>query len=269
MTKFTINQSLIKQMYRQGDEIPHCPQKIHKQYIIKSHSYQSATFDRGNYFEYLAIGAGAINDYVVTDLPRLKNGNKSLDQIRIEEQAMRFKSLLPTYGMQIVEVQKVVTAPWVYDDDITLRIVIDFLSPIKYRVGNQIYDYPLALMDLKLTQNIHNNFGDYSWGFPANMDHLQAILYSHVWEENYGEQLPWFYWVFDYKKNPENKLIRKKVDNLQIAEMHESIRKTQANLLYYEAEDWPTNPSIDVCKSCALRQICTDNVTVLDNVLEV
>lgn len=268
--KWTINQSLIKQMYRKGDEVEHCPAMIHAQYVTKRVSYKSLTFDRGNYFENLAIGAGATSDAPVTDLPRLKNGNKSADQIRIEEQAMRFKSMLGTYGMKILEVQKVVAVPWIYDPNITLRIVIDFLSPIKYRTGPIIHDHKLALIDLKLTQNIHNNFGDYSWGFPANMDHIQAIMYSHVWEEHAGKKAPFYYWVFDHKKNPENKIIKKKdPEMIDFAEMHESIRKTQANLDYYAANDWPTNPNVSICKRCALKDICKDSATAVDNVLEI
>lgn len=257
-------------MYRKGDEVEHCPAMLHAQYITKTVSFSSLTFDKGNYFEYLAIGANATSNDAVTDLPRLKNGDKSIDQIRIEEQAMRFKSMLPTYGMQVMESQKVVTVPWKYDDDVVLRIVIDFLSPIKYRTGHIINDHPLAIIDLKLTQNIHNNFGDFSWRFPANMDHLQAIMYSHVWEEAHGSKIPFYYWVFDYKKKPENKIIRKKEpSSIDFAEMHESIRKTQANLMYYEANGWPTNPSVKVCQRCALKSICKDSQVAVENILEI
>lgn len=269
-TKFTISQSLVKQMYRKGDEVEHCPAQINALYIEKSASIESLTFDRGNYFEYLAIGAGAIAGNVVDDLPRLKNGDKSVDQIRIEEQAMRFKSLMPMYGMKPLEVQKIVKTPWVYDDDVTLRIVIDFISPIKYRTGPIVHDYDLALIDLKLTQNINNTFGDFSWGFPANMDLIQAVFYYHVWEEHTGEKAPFYYWVFDHKKNPENKIIRKKdPEPIDLAELHESIRKTHANLIYYAANEWPTNPNINLCKRCPLKDLCKDSVVAVDNILEV
>jgi len=269
-TKFTISQSLIKQMYRKGDELEHCPAQINALYIEKTASIQSLTFDRGNYFEYLAIGAGAMHDTVVDDLPRLKSGEKSTDQIRIEEQAMRFKSLMPIFGMKIIEVQKIVKVPWKYDEDVTLRIVIDYTSPIKYRTGPIIHDHELAIMDLKLTQNINNTFGDYSWGFPANMDLIQAVMYSHVWAEKYGKAIPFYYWIFDFKKNPENKIVKKREpEPVDYAELHESIRKTHANLIYYAANNWPTNPLVSLCKNCPLKDTCIDSVIAVENIIEV
>ena len=49
--------------------------------------------DKGNYFEGVALGSGA-TDKVVSDLPRLKTGEKSVDQQRIEAQAARCKRIL-------------------------------------------------------------------------------------------------------------------------------------------------------------------------------
>ena len=102
----TLSQTALKQ-FENG-----CHRKWGAMWIDKSISFPiNENMTNGSYFEYLCLGGGAGVQDNVTDLPRKKNGDKYISQIRIEKQADRFKRLFdkddPYYtGIEIVGNQR-------------------------------------------------------------------------------------------------------------------------------------------------------------------
>lgn len=246
---YKISQSLIKAFAQDG----YCPMKLKVIYIEKTHNLiASEHMNRGVFFETLCLGSG-VHGKTLNDLPRLKNGKKSVSQERIEDQAAQFQSTLINHKMKVLD--KDVYLEYEYEDGITLNGTIDFTSPIWDDTDGPI---PKAIIDLKLTMNIYSQFGPYCWHFPHNMDHTQAYMYSYLWREIHGEEIPFYYLVFDYKPTPEYKIIKKLTGKLEEYELKESIRRTVEKIYLHESKGYFTNPKSTNCKNCPLQNQCPD-----------
>lgn len=244
-----ISQSMIK-AFNQDD---YCPMKLKVVYVKKTHSLiPSDSMLRGVFFETLCLGSG-VHGKVLTDLKRLKNGKKSVAQERIELQAKEFPIILNSHGMSIDD--KDVYLEIDYEPGIKLNGTIDFISSIWDDVDGPIEK---SIIDLKLTASIYSQFGPYCWHFPHNMDHTQAFMYTYLWNKKYGEELPFYYLVFDYKPKPEYKIVKKLVGRLELYELRESIRKTIEKINFHESKGYFTNPMYHNCRNCPLKDTCPD-----------
>jgi hypothetical protein len=250
MNKTKINQTLIKALL--GDS--YCPASIKAVHIDKSVQMSIGIAGlRGLYFEGLCIG-GSAHGASITDLPRLKSGEKSVNQQRIEQQAEVFKTIVKERPIEIKETQVTITVP--YNDKFELVGTLDFM-------GFMDDKKELAIVDLKLTGSIyreHNydGFGAWSWEFPHNMNFLQAYMYTYLVKEQFKVDAPFYYMVFDYKPESEYKIIRKKVERMHIMELMESIRQTVEKIEFHEATGWKFKPAYKNCINCPLKNTCTE-----------
>jgi len=292
--KYPLTQSLISRFLYKGEERElFCPKKTYCIDMIKSHHYVTGSMNNGSYFETLCIGSGA-GGRITDDLPRkrlvkareLENikrketglpevkGDKTMDQIRIEQQAQRFKVLSAKYQITVEpkgNTQVRIIIPWHKNPEIYLSCEFDiFPTAIITNEGLK-----LAIIDLKLTADINASFGEYCWGAPEYMDLIQAYMYhycarrvlDHIdMNPNVVElltkpavnliqqnQLEFYYWVFNYKKETlEDKLIKVQWDSMKETELHEAIRKTISLIEFYEAKSWPEKPQYKLCKECTI-----------------
>ena len=260
--------------------------------MIKSHHYRTASMLNGSYFETLCIGSGA-GGRKTEDLPRkrlvkareLENmkrkesglpevkGDKTMDQIRIEQQAQRFKVLSAKYQITVLDenTQIRITVPWHKNPEVYLSCEFDiFPTAIITNEGLK-----LAIIDLKLTADINASFGEYCWGAPEYMDLIQAYMYHYCARQVISNidmnphvvelltkpavgliqqnQLEFYYWVFNYKKEQlEDKLIKVQWDATKEQELHEAIRKCVSLIEYYSELKWPEKPQYKLCKECTI-----------------
>ncbi len=244
-----ISQSLIKQFTtNKGTVLNYCPFKIYTCFIIKSHSViKSLPMLKGNYFETLCLGGTSSNDKIL-DLPRTVKplGQKTLDQIRIENQAIEFKRLCQQYGINILpgintQIKYKINYQTEYDDRFTFYIkgIVDIVHPIYHQ--NEFID---CVIDLKLTENINNSFGPYAWGKPEYMDHIQFDIY------NFLSGKTCLYWVFDYSKNMNQEIFMHNPDEDDIKMMHARIKQTIIELTYCFDTEFPQIGSFNNCKDC-------------------
>lgn len=291
--KHPLTQSLISRFLYKGEERElFCPSKTYHIDMIHSHHYRTASMLNGSYFETLCIGSGA-GGRKTEDLPRkrlvkareLENikrkesglpeikGEKTMDQIRIEQQAQRFKLLAAKYQISVLDenVQVRVTVPWHKNPEVYLSGEFDiFPTAIITNEGLK-----LAIIDLKLTADINASFGEYCWGAPEYMDLIQAYMYHYIARQVLKHidknphitnvltkpavnliqqnQLEFYYWVFNYKKETlEDKLVKVVWDATKEQELHEAIRKVVSLIEYYEQLQWPTKPNFRLCKECTV-----------------
>jgi hypothetical protein len=297
-----LNQSLISRFLYKGEEREAiCPLNIFSVDIEGTHKYKTESMQKGSYFETLCIGKGA-GGRITEDLPRKRlpkdreaenekrkehgipeiKGDKTIDQIRIEEQAARFKVLAAKYQITILpeNCQVRLIIPWHKNPEVYLTMEYDiFPTAIITQEGPK-----LAIIDIKLTANIHSDWGEYAWGSPDQMDLIQSYMYhygarrvvDHV-DMNpqitglltkpavnliRNNQLDFYYWVFNYKKKElEDKLIKITWDAIKEAELHESIRKTISLIEYYEQLRWPASPDYNRCRNCPVME-CPDRATI-------
>lgn len=292
--KHPLTQSLVSRFLYKGEEREtFCPSKTYHIDMIHSHHYRTASMLNGSFFETLCIGSGT-GGRVTDDLPRkrlvkareLENikrketglpevkGDKTMDQIRIEQQVQRFKLLSAKYQVTVEpkgNTQVRIIVPWHKNPEIYLSCEFDiFPTAIITNEGLK-----LAIIDLKLTADINVTFGEYCWGAPEFMDLIQAYMYHYCARQvinhvdtnpNMVElltkpavnliqqnQLEFYYWVFNYKKEElQDKLVKVVWDATKEQEFHEAIRKTVSLIEFYETQSWPTKPQYKLCKECTV-----------------
>lgn len=260
MEEIIISQSLIKAL---DEEKGRCPEKARAVYLEGRKTYPSDAMQKGNFFETLVYGGTYSGEKV--QLEPLKSGAQSADEIRIRKQAHKLKATIRNeFKMDFAEMHveiivklKNTGTRYTYK----LRARIDMISSLLDLTKESTINYPdgfvpRAIVDTKLTESIHSNFGDFAWGTPHLMDHLQAHFYDYVYELKYGHQLPFYYLVMESGPTMDYKFIRKMISATNRAETREAIRRTINSVESYSRDGWPMLPSHDNCKGCPMKAEC-------------
>lgn len=220
--------------------------------------YSNIKMDYGKYFEYKCIGGGA-TDEEVTDLPRLKNGNKSTDHNRIDQQVVKFKKLYGKNSEKFMGYTIMKDQLELNGNDGISRGTID------YTTDNGLVEGKEFPWDLKLTGNVDAVRHWAHWGHSADeLDVTQAVFYIDLWEQNYGYRPEFKYLVFDYSPKMGTDIVTVSATDDHINMLNER----KEDMLYsYDAlkanhgdntDDWPTDPEKWECASCCLN--CKDRV---------
>jgi hypothetical protein len=272
----TINQSLIKQFILSGNVIPHCPKFIYYVSITRQIEQEDRLcWQRGNFFEHKALGYPGR----APSLPRHKTtGKKTVVTQRIEAQAERFKQDAQFRQIEIqplINTQVSIVKRWERNPNVILKGTLD-IFPTPYM--NDEGEIELAIIDTKYTGNLKNDFGQFGWGNPANMDHLQLVFYWYLAKDidfdlndkyvpdNYLRELikpdikelldagvhTARYMIYDGTPEMNAKNLRVEPTPDKIQEMHESIRKTVSYIRDYNDAGWPAIPDFEVCKNCPI-----------------
>ena len=304
--EFPINQSIIRTFLHNGEEREYCFRRIYITKVAKTMKEPpSEPMLYGKYFETLCLGKSS--GYDVRDLPRKKltkkmeaenavrkvekkpllQGEKYLDHIRVDDQVTRFKSLVKQHKIIITDsnVQVPILTEWEQDPDVYLSCEIDIFPTTILLPDEEDGNIPkmiAAIIDLKLTSDIHATYGEFCYGSPQFLDLIQAKMY-HYMVRNINKKLnpglsglisetvqslidknaiKFLLWIFNYKKEVlEDKFIQVKWDKNKEAELHESIRKTISSLEVGEQQKWPTNPVFHLCSKCPWKE-CPDRVKI-------
>jgi hypothetical protein len=294
---FWISPSLIKKFFYRGNEIEYCPRRIMDTYINPIHEdITTESMLNGKYFESLCIGSTR-DGSVVTDLPRkqltkrqidenerylsvgeqpIHIGEKTIDQVRIEQQSLVFKQLAKKYMMTIEPFNTQTEIRLKLNDEFGVEGHPDiFPTPLLSKKLGLI----MAWFDLKLTLDLNSEFGNFCWGRPELMDHTQDQGYEYIIRnintkdnEHLGDILipsvlnmchagaiKGYYWVFSYSnKSMSNKPVPVNYDKHAENEIKELLRKTMSKIEYYDKLNWPTRPNYNVCLTCPLKKECND-----------
>ena len=94
-----INQSMIKDIGHDQS----CPMRFRLYYLDKTYKNAATkAMVKGQYFEMLTLGSIA-QDGSIPEIPLLKNGSKSSEHKRIDQQVENFKKKIEEEGIVIVE----------------------------------------------------------------------------------------------------------------------------------------------------------------------
>jgi len=231
---------------------------------------------KGLYFESRLLGKGRTGS--LFELPTLKNGKQSIDQVRIDAQVKMAEMAFKMYGMEIikegpqcnvqVEASMLLDYAQYPDIKLTLNGGMDIVTPIN--VPKTDYNYYAAVVDIKLTMSRFNEHGKYCWGLPQYMDVTQGVLYSAL------TGLPFFYNVFDYKEKtgnghlllpvatmamfPNGPTSLEEEEGFNMAKQRDSdLRvnlKTVVELVVgMDAEKYPEKPSYNNCDNCPVSKL--------------
>jgi len=273
-----ISQSLIKKMFVHGEPIDYCPAYIKTHLIDHIYDFSTLAMDKGTFFESLCLGSG-FEGKTITDLPRKKNGDKTMDQSRIEMQHLRFNAFVQKFGISIIpgtNTQVRIYKHFSEDKDILLEGDMDiFPTTIMTKTRGMV----TAIIDLKLSADINSQFGMFSWAYAGSLDITQALMYYELCQDidfdlnkemNNGRiadiispewkmnNITFFYLIFDYSPQLNQKIIEVKYDAGKKRDLYEAIRKTKEEIcLHEQRHDWEkVTPSAENCSQCSLQLEC-------------
>jgi len=256
--KITISQSLIKALDVHAGK---CPAKAYAVFILGLEHGSSRAMELGNYFE--TVVYGATEDGSKIEPERNKKTNEILTPFRrVHKQAYRFMTeYAQNYKMDLSEPRVHLTAEIAGYPGYALRGRLDLVS--------SIYDdknYPespfikKAIIDTKITGSITNTFGDFAWGNPSAMDHLQMDIYSMLYEIVNKQKVPCYYFVMDTSKEEGHLLVHKEVNQDDIRKAKKRIVLTISRIEDYfgnYGSEWPKAPNPKNCRGCPLSSTCT------------
>ena len=249
-TRLVLSQSLIKKL----DQDNLCPRYYYLYHLSGQYKEPSSeAMVKGQRFEWLAVGSKNREGYV-PEIPKLKNGAKSTDEVRIEAQAEVFQQVLPHYNMRLLtpEGQECpsVALELPHGEDILLTGILDAII---------IWNGQPAIMDLKLTASLVSRWGPNGkpgWGDYFNMDHIQAYLYMYLVEKIFKRKMRFVYALFEYGPEPKFKFIEIKDTSMRRAEMLRRVDDAREKVAAMAEQNYPPQGHYLQCAKCAEKHTC-------------
>lgn len=232
-----INQSFTKRVKS------FCPRKLRAELDGLHKRKASDAMIKGQYFEY-AIFKTKNREGEIPKIPRLRKGKKSTAHVRIEDQAIKFFEVCDENQIKF------------YGTDRTFHTDLFGFETFGTWDGYGLYKGKPVVIDIKLTQNVDNSFGDFCWGDIDSMDKIQADMYMTAGRKI--DQVPYnfLYMVFDYKKNPGYVLHYVEYDQNTAVRVQERLQETESKLLLAESEGWPAVSLQNECNDCCFSDTC-------------
>lgn len=250
MSDFFLSQSALKDLERDTS----CPAKWQATWVTgEVINVATDPMNNGSYGEYLCLGGGAPGRSTITDLPRLKNGDKSVVQLRIEEQAERFNQLFfqenhPEYlGFKILGKQLQL-------ENGKNRGVIDFDAV-------NLVEGETWIFDLKFTGSMPR-----IWGDLYEKDFIQLTHYRDLYEFNFGILPRVGIIVFDYSPRKEIKFIELQISKQKVDEKNLRFGAAWDAINEYTKRGWARIPNLEECSTCPL--VCSKRASTEQIVYE-
>jgi len=272
---YTLNQSLIKEMFFKLKPKEYCPRRVYEKYfLLKDCTITTEAQIKGNYFEAL-----------LTDMPPpiIKARGKTrhelpVDYIRLQEQAKIGRAMFPQKLMFVypgINTQVILKKQW--NPDVLLIGTLD-LFPTLFQIEDELR---VAIIDFKTTKDLNSTWGPYGWGDYQNMDWLQGAYYHELvrnidWNLNNhlspitvkliknfewmlnNDEVHFFFWVFDMKPIYENKFLEVNYDYNKQLYLSRSIDFAVAELDHQRELGFPPTPGnhcFECMLDCEVRQM--------------
>lgn len=188
----------------------------------------------------MCLGSTASENDSVNDLPRLKNGEKSIDHLRIDRLVDQFKSLFnkeSKYFLGFEILDKQITIETEYGKGIIDFTMKDLNDP----------DDPIILVDLKLSK------GDYFYN-ENNYDHLQQGYYELLYRDKYKYDGPLYSVMFicDYSDPISIEVRRVEAYDATLDQIRDAFLTVSEEI----ANDEFSKTVGPDCKACPLKEGC-------------
>ena len=279
----------MKAFLHNGEPQNGCPAKIKACTVDRTYNESKKVFDYGIFFEQaIGIGSAYSNEDIKLEKKALTAKQKKdaleagipeselkyigepyIDEVRLLNQAAKFREISPYYGIKIDDCQKKIERVWHLseeagsDIEIVLATTYDIRSPYFDLSKNVDVYYEDSIIDIKTCGNIYNEDpkNKWSWKFPQNMDVCQAKLTHYI------TGLPFIYFVFDYSADENYLPFIVNIDDNHMHAFNQDILTTVKMYIDYEINGWKENPSEQNCKTCPLKQNCTKKAMVKESVI--
>ena len=245
-----ISQSLLKSLFnfKQGNE---CGILLKAHYLDGVEYPMSDAMNLGNWFEYKATN----------QLPR--SGKEPLaETLRNGELAMSYRKMLT----QLENYQKIINLYQIKITDTGYVFEHDFGSGIADIVAD--WNGEKAIIDIKTTAKIDDKWSEYGWGDEKfeyvdspNTQHLtiQAVQYKLLAREQWGIDVPFYFFVFSTVDEYAVKIFKVEVDPQRLDKHLEQIKSAYNyfnNSFIHKTDEELAYPELKRCKQCPLKQNC-------------
>lgn len=242
-----ISQSLMKSYvdYLNGKE---CGILFKANYIDKDPEAQREPSDAmkvGIYFEYLCTGALPRNGEIPEPDVVYKgkaNEKMSAPYERATESAKRFKAIIEHYGIEILEVGKVLKT----DEE---SGILDILAK---------WDGQLCIIDLKYSGLIDDKWNEMGWDLESlhmkDSLMLQGVHYKYLAEKCMNvTDIPFYYFVFSSNDVDNIKIIKQEVDESKMQSHVVALNNIKGKLSF---DSFTPLPSMQRCSKCPIASKC-------------
>jgi hypothetical protein len=258
--KIYINQSLVKDLIKyQNDEL--CGLVFHNKWILQQFGGGSKANDLGHYFEYLCTGALAKGESEAPIPETTKSGELTADFKTAKNQAEYFHSLLPKYGIKLLDAGNKIIADdtWIGTLDIEAKWDAIFENEnLNFDTNNKDH---IVIIDLKYSGLLNDKWNEFGWHDETlgrkQGTMLQAKHYKFLYWKKYGFNPPFFFFVFDSKQVGKAKIINVEIDTYEL-ELHEEFLQKAKRYFEMNLESgFQPKPSYDLCISCKYQHLCS------------
>jgi len=258
--KIYINQSLVKDLIKyQNDEL--CGLVFHNKWILQQFGGGSKANDLGHYFEWLCTGALAKGESEAPIPETTKSGELTADFKTAKKQAEYFHSLLPKYGIKLLDAGNKIIADdtWIGTLDIEAKWDAIFENEnLNFDTNNTEHK---VIIDLKYSGLLNDKWNEFGWHDETlgrkQGTMLQAKHYKFLYWKKYGFNPPFFFFVFDSKQVGKAKIINVEIDTYEL-ELHEEFLQKAKRYFEMNLEiGFQPKPSYDLCISCKYQHLCS------------
>ena len=221
-----------------------CLYQFYHQYVVKDYQPEpTPAMLLGVWFEYMCTGALPRSGEVPGPI-KLKNGKLSADYERMLYHIDKFKKIVDSYNIEILEVSKEI----IYK---RIKGILDIYCKI---------DGLESIIDIKTTAQIGNRWEEYGWderNFQYSNHILQPAIYKYLIYKTLGiEDVPFYYLVFSTKNTDILFWEVKYVDFEDTCNYIDKLAKELDAFIKYnsESEFWPIC-DYKFCQNCKME--CT------------
>jgi hypothetical protein len=190
-----------------------------------------------------------------------KSGELTADFKTAKKQAEYFHSLLPKYGIKLLDAGNKIIADdtWIGTLDIEAKWDAIFENEnLNFDTNNKDH---IVIIDLKYSGLLNDKGNEFGWHDETlgrkQGTMLQAKHYKFLYWKKYGFNPPFFFFVFDSKQVGKAKIINVEIDTYEL-ELHEEF--LQKAKRYFETNlesGFQPKPSYDLCISCKYQHLCS------------
>ena len=221
-----------------------CGKKFEAMYLKNKSMPPTPPMQLGNWFEYTATGQLPRDGNI--PLPKtLKSGKLGVDYVRMESQVENYKNMIKENGFEVVN-----TGYAFHKNKLATGI-----SDVMARKDGR-----LCIIDIKTSGLLDDRWNEMGWELESlegkhNLM-VQAVHYKTLAEEEFGEEVDFYFAVFSSKNEYDCLLIKVNIDEASMQQHYVGILKSHKYLGKMEKIGFSPSKKYRECVKCFLSNEC-------------
>jgi len=221
-----------------------CGKKFESMYLKGASMPSTPPMQVGNWFEYVATGQ-LPRDGNIPEPKRLKNGNLSIDYIRMEGQVDNFHKMIKANGFDII------STGHVFEKNEIATGIADIIAR---------KDGKTCIIDIKTSGLLDDKWHEMGWNLDAldQKDKLliQAVHYKFLAEDEFGDNVDFYFAIFSTKNEHDCLLVRVNIDDDRIQQHITDIFRASQLFEEQKNKGFKATKRYRDCVKCFLKEEC-------------